>query len=218
MSNLEDVVEFVENPDPRCPCILLLDTSASMSGAPIEALNQGLRTFQTDVRQDDLAKRRVEIAVVTFGQGGVQTLQDFVTVDQFEAPHLSAGGVTPMGNAINLALDMLQKRKEQYKSAGILYYRPWMFMITDGAPTDQWQQAAKRVHKEEEARGMAFFAVGVANADMKTLAQIAVRQPLLLEGLKFTELFLWLSQSQKRVSASQVGEQIALPPAGWSTI
>src|ERR1022692_2452903 len=59
--------EFAENPDPRCACVLLLDTSGSMSGSPIDALNQGLQTFQSDIQEDALAKRRVEIAIVTFG-------------------------------------------------------------------------------------------------------------------------------------------------------
>jgi uncharacterized protein YegL len=214
-----DEIEFAENPEPRCPCILLLDTSGSMDGAPINALNQGLQTFQTDIKKDDLAQKRVEVAIVTFGNVGVQTKQDFVTAGKFQAPDLSAGGVTPMGEAINHALDMLRGRKEQYKANGIAYYRPWIFMITDGAPTDEWQMAAKRVHDEEAANGLAFFAVGVAGANMQTLAQIAVRQPRILQGLNFSELFLWLSQSQKRVSAGQIGEQTALPPAdGWAAV
>ena len=103
-----DEAEFVSNPDPRCPCILLLDTSASMNGSPIEALNQGLQSFQNDIGQDDLARRRVEVAIVTFGNGGVQVIQEFVTAGQFHAPTLSAGSVTPMGAAINQAIDLLQ--------------------------------------------------------------------------------------------------------------
>src|SRR5690242_1423886 len=105
--NQFDEVEFSQNPDPRVPCILLLDTSWSMNGAPIDALNQGLQTFQTDINQDNLARRRVEVAIVTFGSGGVQVVQDFVTAGQFQAPLLKAGGVTPMGEAINCALDLL---------------------------------------------------------------------------------------------------------------
>src|SRR6266568_8254214 len=127
-----DEIEFANNPDPRCPCILLLDTSGSMDGAPVDALNQGLQAFQADINQDNLARRRVDVAVVTFGNGGVQTVQDFVTVSQFKAPTLSAGGVTPMGEAINRALNMLRDRKAQYKANDIQYYRPWVFMITDG--------------------------------------------------------------------------------------
>ena len=123
-----------------------------------------------------------------------------------------------MGQAINTALDLVRSRKETYRSNGVAYYRPWVFMITDGAPTDEWQSAARRVTEDEGKNGLSFFAVGVAGANMGTLSQIAVRQPLFLDGLKFVELFVWLSQSQRRVSGSKVGEQTALPPVGWTSV
>jgi uncharacterized protein YegL len=217
MSRLEEAVEFATNPDPRCPCVLLLDTSYSMHGARIDALNDGLRAFQTDVSDDPLAQRRVEVAVVTFG-GGVQTVQEFTTAGQFTAPVLAARGDTPMGAAINRALDLVADRKAAYRANGVAYYRPWVFMLTDGAPTDEWRNAAQRIRQEESANGVAFFAVGVADADMRTLEQIAARTPIKLQGLAFREMFLWLSQSQKRVSASKVGEQTALPPVGWAAV
>ncbi|HEY6286921.1 MAG TPA: VWA domain-containing protein [Ktedonobacteraceae bacterium] len=218
MSYLDDV-EFVTNPDPRCPCILLLDTSGSMNGSPIIALNQGLQAFQSDLLQDELAQRRVEIAIVTFGNGGVRPIQDFVTADQFQTPFLLADGDTPMGRAIELAITMLRNRKDQYKANGIAYYRPWIFMITDGAPTDQWELAAQSLRTEESAGSLAFFAVGVEGANMQILSQIAVRPPMMLQGLQFVNLFLWLSRSQKRVSSGKVGQQTALPPIeGWAKV
>ena len=79
---LESAVEFAENSEPRCPCILLLDVSYSMSGAPINALNEGLRIFRDGLNQDGLTKKRVEIAIVTFGSK-VKVVQEFVTVDRF---------------------------------------------------------------------------------------------------------------------------------------
>ena len=213
-----DAIEFETNPDDRCACVLLLDTSWSMNGRFIYELNQGLQAFEQDIKQDNLARRRVEIAIVTFGNGGVQVVQDFVIAGKFQACVLTAGGDTPMGRAINLALDMIRARKEQYKAHDILYYRPWIFMITDGAPTDEWQHAAYRVRAEEAANGVAFFAVGVSSANMQTLAQIAVRPPMKLDEQKFIEMFLWLSRSQGRVSASRPGEMTALPPVGWGEI
>lgn len=217
MSDLDAAIEFASNPDPRCPCVLLLDTSASMGGAPLAALNAGLRAFQVDIQGDPLAQRRVEVALVTFG-GTVQTVQDFVTAGQFDAPTLIAEGATPLGAALDQALDMVRARKATYKANGIAYYRPWIFLLTDGEPTDSWQQAAGRVRAEEAANGLAFFAVGVEGANMERLAQIAVRSPLKLVGLQFVELFVWLSRSQQRVSSTKVGDQTALPPIGWAAV
>ena len=214
-----DLVQFDDsNPEPRCPCILLLDVSGSMSGEPLKELNTGLSAFQDDLQRDDLAAMRVEVAIVTFGSSAALE-QDFVSAHQFEAKPLKASGSTPMGQAINLSLDKLTERKEIYRKHGIPYYRPWIFMLTDGSPTDNWQAAAQRLRQEEERKSIAFFAVGVRRADMKTLAKIAVRQPLQLQGLNFRDMFVWLSQSLTSVSHSQVGEQVPLPPpTGWSVV
>jgi uncharacterized protein YegL len=208
-------VEFdTSNPEPRCPCILLLDTSGSMSGPPIQALNAGLQTFKDELNKDSLAMLRVEIAIITFGP--VALKQDFVTAGQFTAPTLGTTGDTPMGEAINLALDKITERKQLYKQKGISFYRPWVFLITDGSPTDEWQMAATRVHDAEAQKKVSFFAVGVAGADMGILAQIASRQPLNLEGLKFREMFQWLSTSLSSVSRSKPNEEVPLQtPFGW---
>ena len=218
MSQLEAAVEFAANPEPRCACVLLLDVSSSMSGKPVAALNQGLAAFARDVSGDAVASQRVEVAIVTFG-GEVATAQDFVTVGDFEPSTLKAGGWTPMGQAIERALDMVDERKALYRENGIVYYRPWVFLITDGHPTDSWDEAARRVHEAEAAGRVAFFAVGVEGADMEILSKIAVRDPLKLSGLQFVELFLWLSQSQRAVSTSKPGDQTALPPVdGWAVV
>ena len=79
-------------------------------------------------------------------------------------------------------------------------------------------RAAERVRTDEQAKRVAFFAVGVENADMSRLAQIAVRTPVKLEGLNFVEMFVWLSASMQRVSQSRVDDQVALPPPGWGAI
>ena len=214
-----DLVKFDDsNPEARCPCILLLDTSGSMSGAAINELNAGLAAFQQELQRDDLAALRVEVAIIAFGDG-VKVEQDFISAHQFVAKPLRAGGNTPMGTAINHALDRLRVRKEIYKQHGIAYYRPWIFLITDGAPTDDWRSAAQRVQREEADKGVAFFAVGVQKADLKVLQQITARQPLRLQGLNFRDMFVWLSQSLTTVSHSQVGQQIPLSaPSGWSVI
>lgn len=201
--------EFAINPDPRCACLLLLDTSGSMAGAPMDELNAGLRAFQTDIQEDALAKRRLEIAIVTFG-GTVRTVQDWVSAAQFQAPMLIPEGGTPMGEAIARGVQMVKARKVEYKQAGISYYQPWLFLITDGAPTDEWRSASELVRQETAARGLTFFAVGVNNADMPTLKVITDRT-LKLSGLSFRELFLWVSQSQKSISRSKTDEQTPLP-------
>lgn len=212
------VAEFVKNPNKRCPVILVLDTSGSMQGEPIKALNEGIATFRQDVLRDTQAVLSVETAIVTFGQGGVQKVRDFVGIDQFIPPTLEADGLTPMGEAIELALDLLEDRKALYKDNDVKYYRPWVFLITDGAPTDDWQSAAQRLRQGEANNRLLFFAVGVQGAKMEILQQLSSNPPVSLNGLDFRDLFKWLSDSTKRVSASKIGESLALPPVTWGRI
>ncbi|MBT4880502.1 MAG: VWA domain-containing protein [Alphaproteobacteria bacterium] len=217
-----DHVEFVENPENRCPVVLILDTSESMEGAPMEALNAGLATFKYEVERDPLASLRVETAIITFGGTDATLLQGFKTMDDFTAPKLTAQGHTPIGHALDLGLETLEARKTVYKAQGIPYYRPWVILITDGAPTDgeRWQTASRKLCQAEEDQGLNFFIVAVEGADLDILTQMAPahRPPLALQDLQFKQLFQWLSASVQRVSTSRVGSgMLALPPvSGWA--
>lgn len=190
--------DFAINPEPRCACALLLDTSESMEEA-MDELHDAVSAFHDALLADPLASKRVELAVVQFG-GFVHVHDDFVTADKFILPDLEADGDTPMGEAIERGLDLVRRRKNLYREHGVPHFRPWVLMLTDGAPTDDWTRAARLVADLEASRSVVFYAVGVRGADFETLTNISTREVIRLEGLQFRDLFAWLSTSIVSVS------------------
>jgi uncharacterized protein YegL len=213
--------EFAQNPEPRCACILLVDTSGSMGGEPIRELNNGLVQFKDELMADSLAAKRCEIAIIKFG-GSAEQVVDFKSAQDLRPPTLIAEGDTPMGAALHVGLDLLEARKSTYKSNGITYFMPWVFLITDGGPTDEWKAAAERVKSGHSQKAFNFFAIGVGGANFDILRQISPSEPLKLKGLRFQDFFRWLSNSMRAASNSRPGEAIVLvnpvSPKGWGEV
>jgi len=217
-------VEFMENAEPRCPCVILLDTSHSMNGQPIDQLNEGMELLSQALLADELASNRVELAVITFG-GKVEPAHEFTLPRDFIPQAFSASGATPMAEAVVKGYQLLEARKEEYRKAGVQYFRPWMFLITDGAPTDAsstyWSDAVRLVQNGEDNKHLSFFGVRVNNADKVKLDELCPsgRPSVKLRGLEFNELFSWLSSSLRKISASNPGDKMVLPSnEGWISV
>lgn len=218
-TNIEQ--SLFDNPAPRCPCLLLLDTSGSMQGRPITELNDAVGQFIAEVQGDDVAASSVELGIITFG-GNVTQAQPFTSMAELDSmPHLVAEGSTPLGGAIELAITSLERRKEEYRRAGVSYYQPWVVIMSDGEPTDPaWAAQATRLKALAEQKKAVVLCVGIGEqANLNELARCSVMPPKMLAGLRFSEFFRWLSQSMQRVSASIPGDKIALPStSGWDSI
>lgn len=209
-------VELLNNPDPRVACVLLLDTSGSMSeNGKIDALNLALQQFKTELADDSVAKRRVEVCVIEFNDVAT-CVSDFSTVDNFTPPTLVAGGTTAMGAAVLMGLNTIRQRTAMYENNGLSSYKPWLFLLTDGDPTDDITQATEEAQRA--AGEVVFFGVGVgAGANQQVLKQLSPTRAILMDGLKFSELFVWLTKSLTKVGNSRPGEQLKLdsPPGLW---
>lgn len=215
--DLSSEIEFAENPEPRCPCVILLDTSQSMDGERIDALGRGLRALKKALLDDLLASLRVEVSIVTFNSR-IQTVQTFATPDRMVLPELKAAGKTRMGSALLHAVDILEERKNDYRDNDIDYYRPWIFLLTDGAPQGEDEEvihaATERIKAMEERKSLCFFAIGFGDADMRRLNKISVRPPVALKDLKFEELFQWVSKSMSSAAAGDHAQEPLPPPPG----
>ena len=217
---IPDVV-LSDNTSQRLPCVLVLDGSGSMDGEPINELNEGLKILEQELKNDDTAAQRVQLMVIRLGNDNeVQILTDWTDAIDFTAPKVEANGLTPLGNAMETALDEIEKQKENYRDNSIPYNRPWVFLITDGVPTDLNWEASATLCRDAEAEGKAIiFTIGTTDADFDALNKFSSRSPVKLDGLKFKELFLWLSRSASSGSKVSQDTEIQIePPNAWGTI
>lgn len=207
--------DLVNNPTARIPVCLCLDVSGSMNGEPIKQLNEGVRLFYDAIREDETALYAAEICIVTFGNE-VECIEDFANIERQENINvLFANGMTPMGEGVNLALDLLEKRKQEYQDKGVDYYQPWLVLMTDGTPNgvrSELERAVERTVNLVNNKKITVFPIGIGqDADMNILHRFSPnRQPLRLQGLKFREFFQWLSKSVSTTSQSTPGEKIPL--------
>lgn len=246
------VKDLEDNPTPRVPICLCLDTSGSMGAVEgdyvptgetvyedghtwnivtggtsrIDELQKGVEKLYEAIREDEMAMYSAEICIVTFDSKAT-CLADFANIERQESvPELKATGDTAMGEGINLALDLLERRKNEYKDKGVDYYQPWLVLMTDGEPNgdaDELNRAINRTVDMVNKRKLTVFPVGIGSeADMNTLNELSPRRKALkLKGLNFEEFFAWISKSVSRTSQSTPGENIKLDLEGikgWSEI
>ncbi len=219
--------DLVNNPTARVPVCLCLDISGSMQGKPIDELNKGVRLFYDTIKDDEVAAYSAEISIVTFGGTKAEYMADFASLQlQPNPPVLFASGLTPMGEAVNMGLDLLERRKEEYKDAGVDYFQPWLVLMTDGIPNGKPEELTRAINRTVElvnSKKLTVFPIGIGKeADMNILSQFSPkRSPLRLQGLKFKEFFQWLSKSVSKTSQSIPGESIKLDLEdikGWGTL
>lgn len=212
--------DLVNNPTARVPVCLCLDVSGSMDGSPINELNQGVQLFYDAIKEDEVAMYSAEVCIVTFGGSDAACIEDFASLElQPNPPVLTASGMTPMGEAVNMALDLLEQRKNEYKEKGVDYYQPWLVIMTDGEPNGNAGELKRSIQRTVElvnSKKLTVFPIGIgAKADMSTLAKYSpTLVPLRLQGLKFKEFFSWLSKSVSRTSQSTPGESVKLDVEG----
>lgn len=200
---MNENIELMDVPFTRVPVCLVLDTSGSMAGDKIEELNKGIEIFYDAVMGSEEAKYSVDLSIVSFGKNGVNTVLDFDMITNQILPQLEADNLTPMGEGIKSALNILDKRKEEYKKYGNEYYQPWMVLMTDGYPTDEYKGVAVEVSNRVNQKKLSIFPIAIGDADISVIEEFSPkRKALRLKGLNFVEFFEWLSQSVVSLSNS----------------
>lgn len=204
------------NYEDKCPVVLVLDASASMEGKPIQELNKGLKRFQTEIQNDPIASKRVELAILTFNHE-IKVIQDFTLLDGQGMPEIRASGTTRMADGLREGIKRVEARKDWYKKEnGVGYYRPFIILMTDGAPNrDQDIEGITReINEGVNNKHFRFWPFGVQGADMGLLNRVAHDEfpAMKLKGVQFVTFFEWLSNSMKATSRSKKEEQIDITP------
>lgn len=216
MDDISPQVSYATNPSQRTPCVLLIDTSGSMAGGPIDEVNAGLKLLESELKADEVARVRVRLMLIEFG-GDVRVRQNWIDADKFEAPTLTAGGGTPLGEAADRALSELKRVKNELNEAGIPYTRPWVFIMSDGAPTDRWMEAADRMRDAIADKHLVLFPFAVSGASPDNLAKFQAPGSFVGHRIptdQFRELFQWLSRSMATTSKAAPGKgaEVDQPP------
>lgn len=215
-------VDYSNNAQQRTPCVLVLDASGSMGSrgnngkTRIDLLNEGVKQLELALKSDEAAVSRVQIAIVIVGgpTNDAELLMDWTDANYFQAFPLSSGGVTPLGKGIRLGLEAIENGKSELRQQGISYTRPWLMIISDGEPTDppsEWQMTVTQARQAEQQKKAEVFCIGVEGANLSRLGEVSSKPPLELDGLKFSELFIWLSSSLSAASRSRPGDTVQLP-------
>jgi uncharacterized protein YegL len=205
----------IANPDkPQAACVLLLDTSRSMRGAPIRALQEGLEAYRDYLANDPEAKLIVETCVISFSDEA-KVVHPFSSVESLPKIELEAGGWTSLGAAIDLGIQQIEERKAFYKEEGVDYYRPFLVLITDGAPTDlkgqaRFEECAAKLQQGAKDRKFIPLLFGTGNANFDKLKQLAGEHGVVagIDGARFEEFFQWLSKSVSGLKDSKPGEVV----------
>lgn len=214
-----------ENYEEKTLCCLVLDRSGSMTGKPIDELNTALKQFKTDIESNSVLSDSLEIAIVAFDDN-VEIIQKPALIHNIVMPTLITNGLTSLNAAIKEAIRIVEERKDYYKQSGQTHKRPWIVVMTDGAPTDgDVTSLGQQIKADTKEKKYVLLPIGVDGADMSVLNELAgytgsgdkleLMKPLPMESAKFSEFFEWLSRSMQIITQSKEGQTVQLGTPTW---
>ena len=201
----------------RLPVYLLLDTSGSMMGEPIEAVKNGVQIMMSSLRQNPQAIETAFLSVITFNTSAQQIIP-LTDVASFQMVDIRATGVTALGDALRLVAEKIDTEVAKTTPEQKGDWKPLVFIMTDGVPTDDWQAGLAEFSKRKTA-----FTVACAagrDADLNVLKQITESVVALdtADSQSIGKFFAWVTASIGVTSTKvdEIGKEVSgldeLPP------
>lgn len=200
----------------RLPIYLLLDTSGSMMGEPIEAVKQGVKALLSELKSDPQTIETAYLSVITFDSHARQVVP-LTELMQFSEPELKASGATALGEALLVLLDCIKNEVKNTSADQKGDWRPLVFILTDGSPTDtaKFNEAVESL----KTAGIGSIVACAAGANAKTEPLKKITDNVLIMNTisagDFSNFFTWVSSSIKVSSKSidaQIGKNHEMPP------
>ncbi len=178
----------------RLPVYLVLDTSGSMSGEPIEAVKNGVQVLISTLRQDPYALETAYLSLITFDTDARQ-LVPLTDLSSFQMPELKAAGGTSLGAALQTVADSINREVAKSSIDVKGDWKPLVFLMTDGIPTDQWQNGLNAFQNSKI--GITVACAAGNGADVNLLKQITNTVVSLdtADAATIKAFFKWVSAS-----------------------
>ncbi len=178
----------------KLPVYLVLDTSGSMTGEPIEAVKNGMQILVSALRQDPYALETAHLSVITFDNQARQ-LSPLSELMIFKVPEIKAGGMTALGEGLKLLAERVDAEVSKTTADTKGDWKPMVFLMTDGVPTDDWQAGLREFQKRKF--GIVVACAAGTTADTKVLKQITENVVMLdtADAASLRAFFKWVSAS-----------------------
>ena len=221
-------IDFGSEDIRRMPVYLLLDTSGSMNGAPIQAVEQGVQLLHSSLLNQPQAVELAYLSVITFASRAKQ-LTPLTPLLEFTPPSLSAAGGTALGGALQALSQALDDEIIANTAERKGDYKPLVFLLTDGEPTDRWRPAVDALKARNEKKVGNIIALGCGEAVNTDILRQITNHVLLITDVTPDNLrafFKWVSASVTTASQSAAAMsgnaenrlQLPPPPQGFEII
>ncbi|MGK3982516.1 VWA domain-containing protein [Sorangium sp. So ce136] len=210
---MSQIKEFTVSSARPLPVLLLADVSGSMAAnGKIDTLNDAVAEMISTFAEEDTARAEIQVGVVTFGHGGARLHQPLLAAGQTAWERMTAAGQTPLGAALDLVREIVEDRDKLPSRA----YRPTLILVSDGHPTDAWQEPLARLLASERGAKAARFAMAIGeDADTSMLGAFLAKPDARVfkaqEARQIKQFFRWATMTVAMRSRSVNPNEIAAP-------